>query len=391
MTRIGLSRRLNVVAIVLVIAVGPLVACATIPPILAMQPAKATKTKNCHATKTCTTTTTVRATTTTPTTKPVTTTTHVTTTTLATTTTKATTTTQPATTTTQVATTTTTNPGTSTFMSYPLQTCTTSISGQTNVVVSNKSWRGCRGSSALVVFGSHNVYLHDLDFDSNSGDIFLIGDSGQIRIENIRARNTGAGRTQNGSGQGEVIQLNGTFDDGTGGIRHIKSYGGNTEDMISIFQSGGVGPGAQRLVIGDVHEESPLPGDPLAWSSGSGTCINLADANKPGTGHILLQNSTFKNCGQAGIQMNVPTDVTATNNIVYGAARASSNVGLTQWAGSNCSACTGNAYVTNRVWWVKANGSASPWWLSGTATVAIDQQSKTQDTSIDPASLHVVL
>jgi hypothetical protein len=313
------------------------------------------------------------------------TTTQATTTSIATTTLPATTTVP--TTTTTAPTTTTTSPGG--FMSYPLQACTLSINGGSNIVVSNKSFRGCRGTSAVVIQNATNVYLHDLDFDSNSGDIFLVHDTGQIRIENIRARNTGAGRTTNGSGQGEVIQLNNTFDNGTGGISNVSSYGGNTEDQISIFQSGGI-DSAHPLVISDVHIESPLPPDALAWTSGSGTCINLADANTPGTGHIRLTNSAFLNCGQAGIELNVPTDVIVSGNVIYGAQRATSNVGLTNWAASPCSVCIGNAFNNNRVWWVSASGTAAPMFIGPNSTVSTSGN-VLQDTTINPGALHVAL
>jgi hypothetical protein len=232
------------------------------------------------------------------------------------------------------------------------------------------------------------VYLHDLDFDGNVGDIFLINVTGNIRIENIRARNTGNGTI--GSGHSNVIQFNNSWqgapNDGVSGVRNVQAYGGDTEDIISVYKSGGV-DASHPLVLSDLHIESPLPPSSEAWSSGSGTCVNLADAG----GHdIILENSTLLNCGAVGIQMNEPTRVVARNNIVYGAARTTSNVGLSQWSGSSCSTCTGNAYLNNRVWWVKASGSGSAMWLSGNYPVA-DVGNAKQDTTIVPSTLHVAL
>ena len=305
----------------------------------------------------------------------------------ATTTTAApTTTTRPVTTTTAVTTTTLAPPPplplpAGSFLSYPRQSAPLEVSGS-NVVVANKSWVGF-DDVALVVSNAHNVYLHDLDFEGNVGDIFLMNVTGQVRIENIRARNTGDGTI--GSGHSNVIQLNNTWDNGTGGIRRVYAYGGNTEDAISVYKSGGI-DATHPLIIEDVHVEHPLSG-PLAWSSDSGTCINLADAG----GHdIVVRYSTFLNCGAVGIQMNEPTRARAMNNIVYGAARPTSNVGLSQWSGDSCSACTGNEYGNNRVWWVKSSGSASAMWLSGNYPVA-DVGNVKQDTTINPAALHVAL
>jgi hypothetical protein len=295
-----------------------------------------------------------------------------------------------ATTTTTAATTTTLAPPppppAGTFLSYPHQASPLSVSGS-NVVVSDKSWVGF-GSVALVVSNANNVYLHDLDFDGNVGDIFLINVTGNIRIENIRARNTGNGTI--GSGHSNVIQFNNTWqgapDDGVSGVHNVRAYGGDTEDMVSVYKSGGI-DASHPLVIDDIHLESPLPPSSEAWSSGSGTCINLADAG----GHdIRVQNSTFLNCGAVGIQMNEPTRVRAINNIVYGSARTTSNVGLSQWSSGSCSTCTGNEYRDNRVWWVKAIGSGSALWTSGNYPVA-DIGNAKQDATIVAGSLHVSL
>jgi hypothetical protein len=279
-----------------------------------------------------------------------------------------------------------------TFLSKPRQSAPLRVSG-TNVVVANKAWVGFAGKTCLTVHDAHNVYIHDVDFDGCAGDVWLVNVTGSVRIENVRARNTGAGRTTNGSGQGEVIQLSNVWQsaperpDGAARIRMIQSYGGNTEDAISIYKSGGV-DAKHPLVIGSVHIEDPVSGA-LAWSSSSGTCINLAD----GGGHdIRLQNSTFMNCGSVGIQMNEPgRNVKALKNVVYGAARSASNVGLAQWSAVACpSSCPGNAYTANRVWWVKSDGTAAPIWLSRKYPVA-DVSNLKQVKPITLAELRVAL
>ena len=281
------------------------------------------------------------------------------------------------------------NAYTGAFLSFPHQTAALNVTGS-NVVVANKSWVGFGAKTCLTVHDARNVYIHDVDFAGCGGDIFLVNVTGTVSIENVRARNTGDGTI--GAGHGNIIQFNNVWQGapelagGVARIRSIKAYGGDTEDVISVFRSGGI-DAEHPLVIGDVHVEHPLSG-PLAWSSPSGTCANLADAG----GHdIRLQNSTFLNCGSVGIQMNEPDrNVTATDNTVYGAARPTSNVGLSQWSTAACpSTCPGNAYRTNRVWWAKANGGASPMWLSEGYPVA-DVQNGRQVT-INPENLRVVL
>jgi hypothetical protein len=282
------------------------------------------------------------------------------------------------------------NAATGAFLSFAPQSAPVSVSGS-NIVIAYESWAGFGKRTCLTVHDAHNVYIHDVDFAGCGGDIFLVNVTGAVRIENVRARNTGDGTV--GSGHGNVIQFNNVWQsapelpDGRARIRSIYSYGGNTEDAISVYKSGGI-DAAHPLVIGNVHIESPLTG-PLAWTSASGTCANLADAG----GHdIRLQNSTFLDCGAIGIQMNEPHhNVKAIGNTLYGAARPTSNVGLSQWSSASCpSSCPGNAYSNNRVWWVKSDGSASPVWLSHNYPVALTNNAE-QLSTIQVANLQVVL
>src|SRR5689334_9019467 len=63
-------------------------------------------------------------------------------------------------------------PAAGTFLSYPHQTAVQSYSGS-NIEISNRSYVGLSKSSAvLTIHDANNVYLHDLDFDGNCGDIF---------------------------------------------------------------------------------------------------------------------------------------------------------------------------------------------------------------------------
>lgn len=273
------------------------------------------------------------------------------------------------------------------FLSYPHQSGRQSITGN-DLTIANRSYVGFTAGACLTVHDAHNVYLHDLDFDTCGGGIFLLNVTGTIRIEFIRGRNIGNGSI--GSGQGNLIQFNNAWQSapeipgGYARVTHIKEYGGDTEDVISVFKSGGI-DAAHPLVIGDVHVESPLTG-PLAWSSSSGTCANLADAG----GHdIRLQNSTFLNCGQVGIQMNQPTRVSAVNNVLYGAQRAGNNVGLSQFG--TCS-CSGDVMNNNRVWWKNASGGANPRYIQHTSYFSTLYPSpQPMDATIDPNSLHVRL
>jgi len=256
----------------------------------------------------------------------------------------------------------------------------TSLSGS-NVVVGDESWQGKTGQVALTISGANNVYLHDLDFADNGGAIFLINCTGQIRIENIRARNTGDGTI--GFGHSNVIQLNNTTDNGTGGIRNVKALGGNTEDMISIYQSGGI-DSTHPLIIENNQLESPLTNQSnptvLAWSSTSGSGMMLGDSSGS---HIIARYNTLLNVGQVGIGEPNGTDVHVLSNIVYGAQRANSNVGIYAYTAGG-----GNEVANNRIYWLNASGSANPTNIDSGVTQA---GNVLQDTTIDPNTLHVVL
>lgn len=357
----GTSRRTTVAFVALVAGAASVVACT--PEEIAAVQAWGRK---CHKTHSCTTTTPPTTTTTT---------------TLPTTTTRATTTTAPPTTTTQ--------PGSRpAFLSYPHQSGPQSFSGA-NVTVSARSYVAVTPppspspKAALTIHDcSGTTTLHDLDFDGNVGDIFVINCTGTLIVTNVRARNTGGGSI--GSGGNNVIQLNNWHGPGT--INHIDAYGGHTEDMISIFQSGGTDTD-HRLLVANNRLESPLTGT-LAWTSNSGTCINVGDA---GGGNVTVADNSLLNCGAVGAQLNVGSNVRYARNVIYGAARPQSNVGLSQWASSPCSSCSGNEWLNNRVWWVKADGSASSTYDSHTAGTITKVGNVLQDTTIDPNSMHVAL
>lgn len=278
-------------------------------------------------------------------------------------------------------------PPSSTFLSYPSQSTPLSIDGQSDVEVSNKTFQGFTTEVAIVISNCQNVYLHDLDFDANGGDIFLIDCIGNLRIEDIRARHTGG--IGEGSGGDNVIQFNNCWqwasDDGINGVRRVWVYGGHTEDMISTFNSGGL-DALHPLVIENCHLESPLPPDSLAWISDSGTGIILADAS----GHdIIVRNNTLLNVGQVGIQLAKAIRCHILGNVVYGAQRALSNTGITQYG--TVAGGTGNEVSNNRVFWLKEDGSGSSWWNGGGAGTITMVGNVWQDTTIDPADLAVVL
>lgn len=272
------------------------------------------------------------------------------------------------------------------FLHYPNST-PYNLSGQTNVSISAKSFVSSPSQPAIRLTSCTGVHIFDCDFDGTDGGIYLLDCHGQILIEDCRFRNIGFGVL--GSGHSNMIQLNQSTDNGTGGIRRIRGIGGHTEDMISIYQSGGI-DNAHRLVIEDSAFESPLPPDAHAYVSGSGSAIMLGDQ---GGSFITCQNNTVLNAGQCGIGNSYADHCSIHANVIYGAQRTHSNVGIAlpfltpSYVGADdCS--------NNRVWWKNAAGADAPLFNGGTAgtiTGLSPQTNTLMDATIVPADLHVVL
>lgn len=274
--------------------------------------------------------------------------------------------------------------GGSTFMSAPRSPGVVAIDGQSNVQLASMSFSV--SDVAVQISNCTGVYLHDLDFDSCVGCIFLFNCTG-VRIEDIRARNTG--QNSEGSGNSNIIQLNGcTAGGGLTGIRRVRAYGGGTEDMISIFESSGLGIGSE-LIIENCALESPLPPDALAWQSNSGSGIQL-DAAGAGCFDVIVRNNTGLNCGQVGIGIGNATRAQILNNILYGAQRTDNNVGLsTPFSVANYPG--GCIYTGNRIFWKNAAGSNNSLFDGGSDITETVGPNTLNDTTINPASLAVVL
>jgi hypothetical protein len=70
------------------------------------------------------------------------------------------------------------------------------------------------------------------------------------------------------------------------------------------------------------------------------------------------------NPGQVGIFIAGGTNNKILSNLVYGAQRTSSNVGLYVWNQSS-TPCSGNEVSGNQVWWKNASGSMNNAWNAG--------------------------
>jgi parallel beta-helix repeat protein len=251
-----------------------------------------------------------------------------------------------------------------------------------NVTISGYQFVDIAGD-AIVLNNCSNVTVTANDFSGDVGGIYAY-DSANITVTWNRFQDIGDGTI--GGGHSNYIQFNGT----TGGlIANNKGIGGNTVDMISIYESGGTA--ASPLVVEDNALESPLPPATDAWSSGSGTCINAADG---GGSYIEVEGNTCLNGGQVGIAVSGGSNISVDSNIVYGSERAASNVGMYVW-NQTSGTCSNIEAGGNRVFWLTESGAANPAWESGNCgTVTnwdVNNTNVWQDTTIDPTTLQVTL
>ena len=228
---------------------------------------------------------------------------------------------------------------------------------------------------AIIVENCNNVTITGNDFSGDVGGVYVLN-STNVTVTWNRFQNIGDGTI--GSGHSNYVQ----FNQSTGGyIAYNKGIGGNTEDMISLYRSGGASSSSPLIVEHNAFEGTN-------WSSGSGSGTMSGDA---GGSHIVVRYNTFLNPAQVGIGVPGGTDIHILNNTIYGGQRAKSNVGLYVWNQSS-GTCSGIEAGGNRVFWINASGAANPAWNSGNCgTVAGWSTNVWQDTSIDPTALKVSL
>ena len=284
-----------------------------------------------------------------------------TTTTPAPTTTSSTTTTTAAPATTTTTTTTTSVPPTTTlptsgqpFLSYPNSEPVV-IDGGTGIELSELSITS--GTIAVTIRNVTGAYIHDIDFENVVGGIYIYN-STDVVIDNVRGRNVGDGTI--GSGHSNYVQ----FAESVGGaVRNSVFIGGDTEDMISTWHSGGI-----------VIEDNYLENDD--WSSDSGTGIILSDGEgSPLNGNVTVRNNVLINPGQVGIQSIDGPNLKVYGNVVFGEARPLSNQPFSSWEGAPVAEVYDN---THR--WYKPDGTQTSGWFH----VPVDFHDNIYDPTLDP-------
>jgi hypothetical protein len=262
-----------------------------------------------------------------------------------------------------------------------------------NLVISNQTFNQfSAGADLLGFYGCSNITVQDCDFGPMPADnsasgrkaIYFQGCAGTLTIIRCRFLNPAH----------DAIQLNTSHMVGQITDCRIRGTTANSEDLISLFQSGGV-DATHRLKIWNVRIDgndivTGLPG----YTSSSGTGINIGDdALLTSTGFVDIYDCTIYNAGQAGIAVAGGNDQTIDGNIMYSIQTALSNVGMSIWMNGGSTVCQAIEARQNRVHWINSgSGLNNGLFQNGNCgTIANLSDNNFNDTTINPANLVVNL
>ena len=250
------------------------------------------------------------------------------------------------------------------------------LKGCSNVVIENHTFRDLGPDvEAIHLDRCHNVTIRANDFARVAQAITAV-DSSDIRVEWNRYEDIVGPHERVGLHRANFVQ----FDKVRGGyIGNNKGRGGDTEDIVSLHDSGGTT--AAPLIVEDNHFEG------TTWTSDSGSGIALGDG---GSTHSIARRNTLLNPGQVGIFIAGGTANAILDNVVYGEARPASNVGVYVWNQSD-DPCSGHEVRGNRIHWDRADGAPNPGWNPGNCGEVDGWDANDWDAVLDPEQLRVQL
>jgi hypothetical protein len=250
------------------------------------------------------------------------------------------------------------------------------ISGRSNVVISGKQFVNLgAGVSAIRIEHSHHVTITANDF-KNVAEGIMVLDSTDVVITWNRYENITGPHERTGANVGNFTQWEASWG---GEIYHNKGIGGDTEDIVSLYRSGG-SPAAPLLVANNQFQGTN-------WSSGSGSGMMLGDA---GGAYITVRDNILVSPGQVGIGVPGGSHIRILDNILYGARRSASNVGIYVWNQSG-SPCSSIEVAGNRVLWTKADGVDSGGWDGGGCGTVAGWGNNDWHAALNPSALAVHL
>jgi hypothetical protein len=246
------------------------------------------------------------------------------------------------------------------------------LSNCSNVVVENKTFRDLgAGVVAIRIENCTNVTIRSVDFLNVAEGVYALNSSNITIVDSRYSNITGPAQPRTGANVANFVQFNNV----AGGlIDHNKGKGGDTEDIVSIYQS-------DHVSVEDNRFEG------TNWTSGSGSGIALSDG---GGSFNVAQRNILVNPGQVGIFIAGGTNNKILDNTIYGAQRSKSNVGLYVWNQSS-STCSNNEVSRNQVWWRNESGASNSAWNSGNCGTVAGWSTNTWNAPLDVNVLRVSL
>jgi parallel beta-helix repeat protein len=249
--------------------------------------------------------------------------------------------------------------------------------GDCPTVIEGHTFRGLGpGVVAIHLEQCSNVLIRDNDFIDVAEGIYVLGGS-NISVIGNRFQNIVGPSTRDGGIHGNFVMFN-TVAGGL--IARNEGRCGDTEDTISLYRS-------SHVIVAGNYLEGAFYDSPgcLAWSSASGTGINVNDGG--GTGNVVRDN-TLVNPHRVGIGVAGGTETLIENNVVYSARRQdpASVIGIAveNYSGEPCS---GIRVLGNRVRWTNSHGGSAPLWADGGCHTASDRRSQRTDRTLNPVAL----
>ena len=245
-----------------------------------------------------------------------------------------------------------------------------------NLVIENKTFKDLGTDvEAIHISGCNNVTIRANDF-ANVAQAITVYDSTNVKIEWNRYSNIVGPHARVGKNRANFAQL---VNVSRGDISHNKGKGGDTEDIVSMFQSGGTA--ASPFIIEFNHFQG------TNWTSSSGSGIALGDY---GSGYSIARNNILLNVGQVGTFIAGGVNDKILDNTIYGEQRTNSNVGLYVWAQGGA-ACSGHEVRGNKVKFKNAAGTSNAAWDGGNCGPISGWSSNDWNANLDPATLQVTL
>ncbi|MFL5751331.1 MAG: right-handed parallel beta-helix repeat-containing protein [Chloroflexota bacterium] len=252
------------------------------------------------------------------------------------------------------------------------QSAAVRLSNCSNVVIQDKTFRDLgAGVISIRIENCTNVTIKAVDFLNVAEGVYALNSSNITIVDSRYSNITGPAQPRTGANVANFVQLNNV----SGGlISHNKGKGGDTEDIVSVYQS-------DHVTVQDNQFEG------TNWTSGSGSGIALSDG---GGSFNVAQRNVLVNPGQVGIFIAGGTNSKILDNTVYGAQRTSSNVGLYVWNQSS-TPCSDQEVSRNKVSWRNASGSLNPAWNAGNCGSVSGWSTNTFNAPLDVTLLHVSL